>query len=98
MRVTIHAQADREARKAMRWYEKQRAGLGRTLRARLDEALDRIAFDPEVGAKYRGPFHFMRVKQFPYAIYYCKLADHIWVVAIAHERRRPNYWRRRKPS
>jgi hypothetical protein len=36
------------------------------------------------------------VARFPYSIVYKEAADKIMIVAIAHQRRRPGYWRRRK--
>ena len=96
--VIVHPSADREFRKAMRWYDKRRPGLGRALRTRIEEALDKIAADPEAGIVYRVVFRFIRVKQFPYVIYYCEFKEHLWIAAIAHSRQRPDYWSRRKPT
>jgi hypothetical protein len=33
--------------------------------------------------------------QFPYYIAYVDMADHVWIVAIAHGRRGPGYWKSR---
>jgi toxin ParE1/3/4 len=33
---------------------------------------------------------------FPYQIFYTELEDAIWIAAVAHGRRRPDYWRRRR--
>jgi hypothetical protein len=45
---------------------------------------------------YKREFRFFRVRRFPFVVYYAELIDAIWVVAIAHGRRRPNYWRKRR--
>jgi len=34
--------------------------------------------------------------RFPYLIIFEELPGHIWINAIAHERRHPDYWRYRK--
>jgi hypothetical protein len=36
------------------------------------------------------------VARFPYSIVYKQDPDKIVIVAIAHQRRRPGYWQRRK--
>jgi hypothetical protein len=38
------------------------------------------------------------VRRFPYTIYYQDLETYIWVVAVDNQRRRPNYWSRRRPE
>jgi toxin ParE1/3/4 len=40
----------------------------------------------------------MKVNRFPYLVFYDESDEDIWVAAIAHERRRPDYWRNRKPE
>jgi toxin ParE1/3/4 len=43
-------------------------------------------------------FWFYRLNRFPYLIYYEIMPNRVRVVAIAHKRRRPGYWRNRKPE
>jgi toxin ParE1/3/4 len=38
------------------------------------------------------------VRRFPYTIFYLELAEQIWIAAVAHQRRRPGYWRNRMPE
>lgn len=62
-------------------------------------AINRIENDPALGARYRNSdVRFLCVSRFPYVIYYREQLDHIWIGAIAHERRRPGYWKKRKPE
>ncbi len=37
----------------------------------------------------------VQVKKFPYTVIFVEEGDPIWVVAFAHHRRRPGYWRDR---
>ena len=41
-------------------------------------------------------FRHYVVRRFPYIIFYVELEEAIWIVAVAHGRRRPDYWRRRR--
>jgi len=56
-----------------------------------------ISANPGLGSP--GEIQNARVRifrSFPYSIHYIELSDHIVVMAIAHYRRRPGYWRRRE--
>jgi len=95
----VHPGARTELEKAVAWYNEKRAGLGYELEDEVQRAIKRIRSNPAIGAVYgSGKYRFVRVRRFPYVIYYHEEIDWIWVPAIAHERRRPGYWRRRRPS
>ncbi len=95
--VVIHHKARVELDAAIAYYEQRKAGLGLALQAAIEQATKRIQQNPQIGAPYKTTeFRYAVVRRFPYAIYYAELEEVIWVVAIAHGRRRPNYWRRRK--
>jgi toxin ParE1/3/4 len=96
--VILDEEAQKELNEAIDWYNDRQQRLGHELQNEVEEAVDRIRLDPGVGARYRSTaYRFYRVKRFPYILYYLDLADAIWVAAIAHERRRPGYWRKRVP-
>jgi toxin ParE1/3/4 len=98
-RVVIESAAKAELRKARRWYEKRQSGLGEQLLNEALQGLERIERDELIGIRYAATrFRFHRLRRFPYLIYYEILPDRLRVVAIAHERRRPGYWQRRKPE
>jgi toxin ParE1/3/4 len=96
--VILDEEAQKELNEAIEWYNDRQQRLGLELQNEVEEAVDRIRLDPGVGACYRNTaYRFYRVNRFPYILYYLELADVIWVAAIAHERRRPGYWRKRTP-
>ena len=92
-----HAEAGDEYRMAALWYEERREGWGDVFMDAVDTEIGSI-LDPSIGwSFYRhqkcDPQLYSRsVAGFPYAIVYLELADEIYVVAYAHERRRPGYW------
>jgi toxin ParE1/3/4 len=97
--VILHADAEAELREAIAHYEARKAGLGRGFRREIEVALGRIAADPLRFAEYRiKGVRECPVKRFPCALYYRELPDSIWVAAVAHQKRRPGYWSRRKPN
>jgi hypothetical protein len=38
---------------------------------------------------------FVKLRNFPYVVFYAVLDGEVLVVALAHTKRRPGYWRRR---
>jgi toxin ParE1/3/4 len=98
--LRIDAEAHEELWAAISWYEQQRVGLGREFLAAVDRTYDQIDESPRTWPLAPGiPEHLgvrrQLVRRFPYAIYFLELRDETRVLAIAHDRRRPGYWRRR---
>jgi toxin ParE1/3/4 len=95
--VIIHSQARAELDEAMAFYEHQKAGLGLDLQTAIERAIGRIQQNPQLGAPYKATeFRYYVVRRFPYIIFYAELEEAIWIIAVAHGRRRPDYWRRRR--
>lgn len=94
--MVLHHEAETELREALKYYNRQRPGLGSELRQEFEAAASRACRNPlhyaatgSSGARFC-PFH-----RFPYSLVYIDLDDHIWIVAVAHHRRRPRYWQER---
>jgi len=59
----------------------------------MDAAVARIATSPHTGSPCFGAYYWVRLRRFPYLIYYRVVTDSlILVYAVAHARRRPGYW------
>lgn len=95
MRVTFLSPALAEIIAAIEYYESQRSGLGAQLDTDLERTLSSIAENPGFGAPFEGDTRRALLNRFPYAVVYRLLADRVLVVAFAHLRRRPAYWRDR---
>ena len=89
--------ASAELTDAIRWYEQLRPGLGGELFDAITATIDVIRTHPEIGAPRatRRPSRQLLVTGFPYNIVYRLRDDDIYVVAVAHTSRRPNYWKHR---
>jgi toxin ParE1/3/4 len=95
----LHVSAEAELDRAMRYYEKQRRGLGLALQDEVHAAIRKVRDNPALGSPYKNTdVRFQVVHRFPYVVYYQDLPGEIFVVAIAHGSRRTEYWRRRKRS
>ena len=97
MNIALHPAATAEFSFAAAFYEAQREGLGLAFVAAVDEALAFISAHPAAAAIVAGAPTYRRamVRRFPYAIYYAVEADVLRVYAVAHQKRRPGYWRER---
>ncbi|WP_454131724.1 hypothetical protein [Microbacterium lacticum] len=95
-----HPAAREEYLDALAWYDDQEAGLGDRLGDDLDAGVDIIREWPDAAPPYRGRqrhplIRRKGVEDFPYGIVYFVRDDEVIVVAYAHEKRRPGYWRSR---
>ena len=84
-----------EATAASDWYAKHAANAGEAFRIALDETVERIAELPGVGHQFPGEPSVRRVhlRGFPFWVLYEEAAGELIVLAVAHEKRKPDYWR-----
>ena len=99
-RVLFEPEASAELEEAALWYEAQRSGLGLAFLAAVDRALEHLAAWPGSGVPVPGVPANLSVRQhpvsrFPYRIAYLVTSQEVRVLAVAHARRRPGYWRSR---
>ena len=83
------------------WYEERQEGLGETFIDEYQETILRILSGPESQSlletnRTRRVIRRCFLKRFPYYIAYEVVAGEILILAVAHAKRRPNYWIRRK--
>lgn len=101
--VFFEPEASAEFQEAALWYEAQRPGLGLAFLAAVDRTVEHLSAWPETGTAVPGVSASLSVRKlpvfrFPYHLAYVIAADDIRVLAVAHDRRRPGYWKpRTKP-
>lgn len=96
--IRVHPEALREAEAAVAWYgERSPHAAGRFV-VELRSALERIRQAPNQFAKLAFDARRMVLGRFPYVVVFRETATEIEIVAIAHGRRRPGYWRERRFS
>jgi plasmid stabilization system protein ParE len=94
--IDIHPAAVKEASKAYRWYLRRSAGAANRFQAALEAALEQIAHSPDRWPAYLHATRYRLLRRFPFIVVYRQLVDRLQVLAVAHGRRRPGYWKRRK--
>jgi len=93
--VIFHKEADAEVAEAALYYEKKSEGLGFSFLLELNRCLDLIIANPKSYQLVSKEIRRKPFKRFPYSLLYAITSDRIQVVAVAHQKRRPNYWRTR---
>ena len=86
-----------EYRDATLRYAEQRAGLGEEFIQAVETAMDAVCANPEKFQPVGDGLRIYRMKRFPYFLFYGHQSDqhHVVIYAVAHHRRRPDYWRGR---
>ncbi|MBM4277995.1 MAG: type II toxin-antitoxin system RelE/ParE family toxin [Deltaproteobacteria bacterium] len=93
--IDVHPEAVAEARAAAQWYRERSALAADAFLAELDRAVERITENPEMYPRYvRGTRRYL-LQRFPFYLVYREVSGKLELVAIAHGRRKPGYWKRR---
>jgi plasmid stabilization system protein ParE len=93
--VEFHPDAVQEAQSAFAWYRDRNDSTAEAFLAELDRAVEVISETP-----MRWPIHIHGTRRFllhrfPFGVVYRELGDTLQIVAVAHGRRRPGYWKDR---
>jgi toxin ParE1/3/4 len=90
--VIYHRLAESELIGSALFYEQRRPLFGDHLLNAVEETEAKIQHNPDLGRP--GKFHTRswRVRRFPFRLVYLEQADRIWIVAVAHLSRKPDYW------
>lgn len=93
--ITFHSEADAEVTEAAQFYETRSPGLGSALLDEVQRSLDQMATTPEAYQQIGKRVRRKPLWRFPYNLVYAVYPDRIRIVASAHQKRRPFYWRKR---
>ncbi len=58
----------------------------------VESAVQKIVESPFIYRILKAPFRRFLLPKFPYSIVYSIEPDHIRIIAIAHNKRKPGYW------
>jgi len=78
------------------WYAERSAGAAIGFASAVDDALELIVTDPNRFPSIHGGCAYCALKRYPYRVVFRDEPGRIVVVAIAHAKRRPGYWRARQ--
>jgi plasmid stabilization system protein ParE len=93
LRVVFRRAAQREFEEAAVWYEERRPGLATQFRSEVDQA--KAAENPlRFAPRYR-EIRCVRVRRFPYFVFFLAETERLVVLSVFHVRRSPSVWRLR---
>lgn len=93
--LVVRDDARRELVEARDYYDEQRYGYGERFAEAVEAEFALLLRFPEIGRRLRKNVRRRNISRWPYGIVYMLNAHEIVIIAIAHHRRRPEYWRSR---
>lgn len=93
MSYYFHPAAEAEYLESIVYYESKQAGLGASYLAEFERTMSDAC-----GAPHRYPIEKhpdvrrIRMNRFPFAVLFRESSGTVQVLAVAHNRRRPQYW------
>lgn len=87
--------ADEEMTEASVFYEGASAGLGNGFLDEIHRVVNILREHPELGQPVGRGLRRALLHRFPFSLIYSVEVDEVLIVAVAHQRRRPGYWRNR---
>ena len=94
-RIEFHPEAADEMASAYDWYHKRSESAARAFLLELDLSLRHIAEASERYPAFDSRTRRLVLPRFPFAVIYLAQEAVIEVVAVAHHKRRPGYWKSR---
>ena len=99
----FHPEARAEFFAGVDWYDERETGVGAQFGVAVRGAIDAAVDSPESWAAWPGwerepMVRSKGVNGFPYRVVYFVAGELLVVVAVAHTKRRPGYWRDRVRS
>lgn len=95
MRVEFHPEAELELIEAASYYELQVPGLGEGFEVEVRRATDLLRQHPEIGPQLDDELRRFVLNRFPYTLIYSVSSTVLHILVVAHQSRRPGYWRSR---
>ncbi len=93
--IDVHPEAVAEAQAAVQWYRERSALAADAFLGELDRAIERISENPEMYPNYVQSTRRYLLQRFPFYLVYRQVVGKLEIVAIAHGRRKPGYWKKR---
>lgn len=92
MKKVFLQQAIAELNDAVDYYEERQSGLGLRLKDEVDEIIRWILDNHDTPRVREGGYRRVNLKVFPYYVAYIVRNETLWILAIAHSHRKPEYW------
>jgi hypothetical protein len=96
MSVEFHREAEQELAEAAFHYDGELQGLGDRFLTEVRRATMLLDENPGMGQRIDEQLHRVVLRRFPFSLIYAQQLGKVFILAVAHQRRRPGYWRARR--
>lgn len=96
--IQTHPEALEELEEAVRYLDERTLWVADDLVETYDKAVENIRSHPERCHFIYREFRRCHLKRFPYSVIYRQQDDEVFVIAVMHDKRHPDYWKHRIPS
>jgi toxin ParE1/3/4 len=90
--VAFHPEAEVELAFAVDFYTERRPQLGIEFVVAVERAIRFARENPAAGTQVRGDLRRWLLRRFPYYMLFREEDDQVFVLAIAHQKQKPEYW------
>lgn len=94
-RFRFHPEASQDFREAIGWYRSRSPVVAVEFRATVSDVIRQIVRTPRRWPKYLHGTRRLVLRRFPFSIIYLDDPDVLSIVAVAHSKRKPGYWKTR---
>ena len=86
--------AEEELRAAYLWYLERNPVVAEAFSREIEYAFARIAEGPQHWARQSASTRGYVLPRFPFTVVYRELVEHVQILAVAHQKRKPGYWKK----
>lgn len=94
-KIIYAPEAKIELKEAAEYYENCKENLGEAFLIEVENAVEKLIKYPFRWRKISGNFRRSLLIKFPYGIIYRVDEDEIFIAAVMHLKRKPDYWKKR---
>lgn len=92
MTFEFHPDAESEFIASIAYYEECQEDLGLDFAREIYEAIQSIIINPEIWPFINNNIRRRLVNRFPFAVLYSSEGSKIYILAVMHLKRKPDYW------
>ena len=93
--IVLLPDAEAELREAFLWYHERSPLAADAYRIEVFRAIDSLRTDASMWPADEHGIRYCMLRHFPYSLHFEIDGQTVTVLAVAHQRRRPGYWRDR---
>lgn len=90
--LSFHPDVIHEIKGSYKWYEDKLEGLGDKYLSELEDGYTAIQNFPDTWATFQYGFKRYILNRFPFSILYKVTDTEIFIIAVMHNSRKPDYW------